>query len=127
MSIDVNKILEDFKSRMKISGEGESYLVMPFFHRYESDSIPLCFFEENDCLYITDCGSTFEHLQNRYVDPEQYREAIERTKKRFYVKEREDRALYLEYPSDSYLSVEMFTGYFLQAISIIGNIDLFGA
>lgn len=125
MNNNPEKILEDLKSRMKINLEGdEAYLVAPLFHRYESDSIPLRLYEEEDSLFISDCGSTREHLENRYVNIEDCREAVERIKKRFYLKENEKGEFYLEFPSEDTLSVHTFIGFFIQAISIIGNIDL---
>lgn len=84
----------------------------------------LKFYKAEDCLYLSDDCSTVEHLENRYVDIEAHRERVERIKKRFYLTEKEGHEFVLEFPSDSYPSIEMFVGFFLQAISLIGNLDL---
>ena len=123
--MNLSDLLRDAKERASlVETEGGAYLKIPFFHRYESESVTLKFYEIDDCLYLSDDCSTVAHLQNRYLDIEEYREIVEKIKKRFYLTEQEGHEFVLAFPSDSYPSIEMFVGFFLQAISMLGNLDL---
>ena len=125
--INLKQILEDYKGKMQLREDGdEVYLILPFFQRYETDSIMLKFYAKGDDLYISDCGCTVEYLFGRYVNVEDYRDSLERIKKRFFLSERNGNEFIMRFPSDSVISVEMFVGFFIQAISIIGNIDFCG-
>ncbi len=124
--MNIKRIINDFIERISLrEGDEETFLIMPIFHRYENYSITLKFYMEGEYLYISDCGSTFEYLDNRYLYPEDYREIIEKVKKRFFIKEKEKGELFLEFPSDQIISIEMFMWFFLQGISIIANVDLY--
>ncbi len=123
--MDFQEVIDDYKAHTRLRVcEGESYLIFPFFHCREDDSVPLRFFERDGESYLSDCGSTFEHLDNCYVEIESKREQIERVKKRFRLTE-EKGELLMRFSSEQTVVMEMQLGYFIQAISVIGNIDLF--
>ncbi len=123
--MDITKILEDYKGKTELRKEGnEYYLVFPFFQRYSTDSVRIKFYEEDDSLFVSDCGDTAEYLENRYINLEDHREKLDAIKKRFYLKETDKHEFVLEFPSDQVLSIEMFFGFFIQALSNIANIDL---
>ncbi len=123
--MDINIALEDFKSRMYIrESYGEQHFIMPFFLMGSDDSLPLKFYEENGVLYISDSGATFDHLTNMYVDVYKYSEKIEKVKERFGLREGDYHAFVMAFPSDQVISVEMFVGYYIQALSVIANIDI---
>ena len=125
--MSIEDIIEDYKSKTVIRRDGkDAHLLIPFFQRYEFDSVAVKLYEEGNDLFISDCGGTFEHLTNRYVDPYEYRDVIERIKKRFCLFESPDHEFILRFPSGDLNSIEMFIGFFFQAISIIGNVDILG-
>ena len=127
MKANIKQILEDYKAKMRLREEGdEAYLMLPFFQRYETDSIMLKFYTEGEDLYLSDCGCTVDYLFGRNINIEDYRDSLERIKKRFFLSERNGNEFIMCFPSDSTLSVEMFVGFFIQAVSVIGNIDFCG-
>ncbi len=122
---DIERVLEDLKERVHLRKEGDAYyLISPFFHANESESVPLRFFREGDSLFLSDCGSTFVTMDNRYIDISAVRDRLERAKRRFFLTERERGELVMEFPSDQVISIEMFLGYFIQGISVIANLDI---
>ncbi len=123
--MDISKIIEDYKARTHVNKEGDYYyLIMPFFHKESSDSIRLRFFEENGELYISDCGDTAEYLDIMYIDIEEYRDTIEKIKERFELTEGKYHEFIMHFPSDQVISIEMYLGYFIQALSLIANVDI---
>ena len=119
-------VVQALKNNIHIKYETafDAYLVAPFFFRHSSESVSLKLYLEDESVFISDCANTYEYLQNRYIDAAEYREKIERIKKRFYLKETPSRELYLEFPSENELSVLTFLSFFLQGISLISNVDL---
>ena len=117
------EIFEDFlrKSHLK-NYDGEYYLVFPFFRPHEDDSVEIRLYSKEGELYISDCGGSFRYLADRGVDREEYRERIDRIKRRFYLSEK-DGELYLRFPSPDPSSAEIFFGYFIQGISAISCVD----
>ena len=123
--MDITKIIEDYKNRTELRKEGNAYyLVFPFFQRYSTDSVRIKFFEENDSLFVSDCGDTIEYLYNRYINIEDYREKLDAIKERFYLTETDNHEFVLEFPSNQIISIEIFFGFFIQALSNIANIDI---
>ena len=120
----LNEILDDYKRRTHVKSEdGEDYLIIPFFRPNESDSVQIKMYECDGDLYISDCKSTFTYLYDRLIDVEDYRDKIDRIKKRFYLKEK-DGELILCFPSEDLCSIDMFIGFFIQGISAISCIYL---
>ena len=127
LKTDLEAILESFKKKMRIMDEGEeAFLVMPFFRLREDDSMVLKFFEEDDCLYISDSGDTVRYLSDRGGNIEDYRESFEKIKKKYFIKERGEYELVLEFPSESASAVHTFVGYFIEGLTLIGNLALIG-
>ncbi len=123
--MDITTVIEDFKQRIRLQKEecGDSYLIAPFFQRYSDQSVTLKFYQQNDDLYLSDCGTTLQYLYDRYLDVESYREKIQKIKKRFFLTE-ENGEFILQFPSDQIISIEMFVGFFVQALTLIANVDI---
>lgn len=117
------ELIEDYKRKTHLKGyDGEYYLLLPLFRPGESDSVQIKMYEQDGESYVSDCGGTFLYLKDRGVDPEKYRERIDRIKHRFYTEEK-DGELILCFPSPSPENAEIFLGYFFQAVLAIGCID----
>lgn len=124
---DVEELVKKFcdSIRIKHSGSGEYTFVTPhFFHIENDESIALRFSQTEDGRpVITDCGTTRDYLELMYINLSDYKEKLDKIKERFFIEE-EDGAFKMTIPTDSYLQVLNYVGYFIQAISIIANIDL---
>ena len=78
---------------------------------------------ENGRPIVTDCGTTRDYLELMDIDLKKYREKLNAIKERFGIEE-EDGAFIMTMPTNSLSYVQRSLGYFIQAISIIANIDL---
>ncbi len=123
--MDIEKLLDEYRERTTIRRSGEYVFVTPpFFHLESDDSIALRFSEKADGRpVLTDCGTTKDYLDIREISLKKYREKLDAIMKRFGIKE-ENGAFVMEMPTNSPLHVERNLGCFIQAISIIANIDL---
>ena len=122
---DIAQLVEEYSKSVKIRQSGEFvFLTPPFFHPESDESIALRFSQTEDGRpVITDCKTTVEYLESRDIDIEDYREKLEKIKKRFFLEE-EDGVFKTTLPTDSINYVKKSLGYFIQAISLIANIDL---
>ena len=123
--IDIEQLLDEYSKSIRIRQSGEFIFVTPpFFHVESDESIALRFSQTEDgAPVITDCGTTIDYLDSRGVNIGRYREKLEKIKKRFFLEE-EDGAFKMTLPTDSLNYVKRSVGYFIQAISLIANIDL---
>lgn len=122
---DIKKLIADYSDSIRIRQNGEFIFVTPpFFHIKSDESIALRFSQTEDGRpIITDCGTTKDYLDMIDIDIENYREKLNTIKQRFFIEE-ENGAFKMTMPTDSLNSVKAHLGYFIQAISIIANIDL---
>ena len=124
---DVEELVKKYFEATRIRKEGEYTFVTPhFFHIENDESIALRFSETEDGRpVITDCGTTRDYLELMYINPDgnKYKEKLAAIKERFFLEE-EDGAFVMTIPTTSHLQVLNYIGYFIQAISIIANIDL---
>lgn len=118
-------MIAEYLKSVKVRRDGDSVFVTPpFFHLESDESIALRFSKTADGRpVVTDCGTTKEYLQIMDIRLEEYREKLDAIKERFGIEEK-DGAFVMTMPTDNWLSVRRHIGYFLQAISIIANIDI---
>ena len=123
--IDIEELIEEYSKSIRIRQSGDFIFVTPpFFHLESDESIALRFSQTEDGRpVITDCGTTKDYLDSRDIDINKYREKLNAVKERFFIAE-ENGAFVMTMPTDSLNSVKRHLGFFLQAISIIANIDL---
>lgn len=123
--IDVKKLIEEYCKNVTVR-EKENYVLVtpPFFHIENDESIALKFTEAEDGRpVITDCGTTGDYLEGRDINLGKYREKLDAIKERFFIEER-DGAFVMAIPTLDYRHAGVYVGYFIQAISVIANIDL---
>ena len=87
-------------------------------------NIPLILENYKNSISVRDGADGSARLENRYIDIESVRSAVEKIKKRFYLTETEEHEFIMEFPGDDKNSINTFIGFFIQAISIIGNLDI---
>ena len=121
-----HEALESFKvtSRLIDEGENEAFLVMPFFFYGERESVTLRYYEQDGNYYITDDGAAANYLDNGIVGIDGYRDQVDRIKKKFSMRETESHAFTFELPDETPRSVQIFTGLFIQAISLIAYLKI---
>ena len=123
--INVEDLLEEYSNSIRVRQSGEFVFVTPpFFHLNSDESIALRFSQTEDGRpVITDCGTTMEYLDLMPIKIGAYREKLEKIKGRFFLEE-ENGAFKMTLPTASLNYVKKSLGYFIQAISLIANIDL---
>lgn len=124
--IDIKELIDGYFKSAIIRDRGDYIIVTPHFFHIESDeSIALKFSQTEDGRpVITDCGTTKDYLEITNINIKDYREKLETIKERFFIEEDENGAFFMIMPTDSLPAAYNYIGYFIQAISIIANIDL---
>lgn len=122
---DVKQLIEAYHKNITVIEKENGVLVMPLFFHIDSDeSIILRFCAaESGIPTITDCGTTKEYLQLRDIRMEDYREKLEAIKERFFIEEN-DGVFSAVIPTNDLQHAGVYVSYFIQAISVIANIDL---
>lgn len=123
---DVEQLFEQLCNSvsMRRGSNGAVYVALPMYHLDDNDSIALRFTQTEDGRpIVTDCGTTMDHLELMDVNIKNYREKLNAIMKRFGIEE-QDGAFVMKMPTSSLNFVAMNLGFFIQAISIIANIDL---
>ena len=123
--MDIEQFTDEYFKSIKIMQSGENAFVSPpFFHVESDESIALKFSRTEDGRpRISDCGTTKDYLDLMDIDLNTNREKLNVVKERFNIVE-DNGAFVMTMPTDSLNSVKRHLGYFIQAISIIANIDL---
>ena len=123
--IDITEFLDQYRNSVSVRyGNDCVFVAPPFFHIGGDESIALRFSLTKDGRpVITDCGTTKDCLDLMDINLKNYREKLNAIEERFGIKE-DNGAFVMEMPTASPDFVQKHLGYFIQAISIIANIDL---
>lgn len=122
---EVKQLIEQYHKDVTVKEKDKCTLVTPpFFHIESDESIALKFSQAEDGRpVISDCGTTMDYLEVRGVDIEKYRERLDAVKARFFIEE-ENGVFRMAIPTNDLQHAEVYVGYFIQALSVIANIDL---
>ena len=123
--INIEKLIEAYSKSVKIKSDGDCiFVTLPFYHIDSDESIALRFSETKDGRpIVTDCGTTRDYLEITDINLEDYQDKLNAIKERFFIEE-DDGVFIMTMPTDSITSVKNHLGYFIQALSLIANIDL---
>lgn len=123
--IDIETILDQYRKHTTVyPGNGCIFVSPPFFHTKSDDGLLIKITENEDGLPVfSDCHSTEDYLELRDVDLSNYGERLEKIIKRFGLIH-DGNVFRMTVPSIQDVYVELYLGYFIQALSIIANIDL---
>lgn len=123
--IDIEKILERYRRNTAVSyGNGGIFVSLPFFYTKSDEGIMIKISENEQGLpVLSDCHTTEDYLEFRDVELADYSERLEKVIRQFGLVH-DGNVFRMTVPSleDNY--VEIYLGYFIQALSIIANIDL---
>lgn len=121
----IRKALENF-GRIE-ERNGSIFVISSFFFPGSDESLALCINQIEDGRYLlSDCGSTVDYLEIEDVDLASYQENLKRILERFNVTF-DGKVFRKTTGSDSEVSLKLCLGYFIQALSLIANIDFFDA
>lgn len=123
--IDIAELLDQYRKDITVRNNGGAvFIALPFYHIDSDESIALRFSETEDGRpVISDCGTTMDYLELKDIRIKDYREKLDAIKERFFIEENNG-AFVMTMPTNSLVYVQNHLGYFIQAISIIANIDL---
>lgn len=123
--INVKQLLEVGYNSITVREKGDYVTITPtFFHIENDESIALRFSEtEDDRTLVTDMGTTKDYLEIMNININKYQDKLNTIKERFYLTE-QDGVFMMAIPSKDLLTINKYLGYFIQAISLIANIDL---
>lgn len=123
--MDITELLDQYRNSITVRyGNDCAFVALPFYHIDGDESIALRFSQTEDGIpIITDCVTTKDHLELMDIKMENYREKLNAIKERFGIEEKNGTFI-VEMPTNRLDFVITNLGYFIQAISIIANIDL---
>ena len=125
--IDVERILDDYRNDTTVrygNSDDSVFITLPFFHTKTDESVAIKVTEQQDGLpVLSDCHTTIDYLEERGVEPDDYSERLEQILKRFGLR-RDGNVFRMTVPSADDTYIKLYLGYFIQAISIIANIDI---
>ena len=123
--IDVKKMLDLYRKNTTVQyGNDCIFIALPFFHTKSDESILIKVCENEDGLPVfSDCHTTVDYLEERDVSLADYAERLEKAIRRFGLIQDEN-VFRMTVPSTDDTYVELYLGYFIQALSVIANIDL---
>ena len=123
--INFEKILDQYRSNTRISrGNDCIFITLPFYHTKSDESIAIKVTEtENGLPVFSDCHTTEDYLELRDVELSEYSERLEKIIKRFGLVH-DGNVFRMKVPSNDEIYIELYLGYFIQALSVIANIDL---
>ena len=123
---DVEKLIKEIPESTTIRHRDGCIIVTPhFFHIDSDESIALKFSETEDGRpIVTDCGTTRDYLEIMEINLKKYQDKLNAIKERFFIEEDEYGSFVMNIPTNSIPMARNYIGYFIQAISIIANIDL---
>lgn len=123
--IDIEKILDRYRESTTVTqGNNCLFVIPPFFHTKSDDGIMIKISENEQGLPVfSDCHTTEDYLELRDVELADYGERLENVIRRFGLVH-DGNVFRMTVPSLDDVYVELYLGYFIQALSIIANIDL---
>lgn len=123
--MDINKVLDNYRNDIRYREFDGKYIVaLPIFFPSSHDSIAIRL--ETDPQgrpSISDCHTTLDYLEEMDVDINAYSSKLEKIMTRYGIVQN-DREFTLNVPTDSEDYLTKYLGYFIQAISLIANIDM---
>lgn len=124
---DITKVLESYRNSVRVSEDssGEAiFLTLPFYYSQSDESIAIKITETEDGRpVLSDCHTAFDYLEERDVEIEEYAEKLEKIKKRYGLIQ-DGNVFRLTVPTNDITYVKLYLGYFIQALSLIANLDI---
>ena len=123
--IDIEKILDKYRKDTTVSyGNGCVFIALPFFYPNSDDSISIKVTEnEQGLLVLSDCRTAEEYLELNDIELSDYDDKLQKIIKKFSLVH-DGNVFRMTIPSLQEIYIEIYLGYFIQAITLIAYIDL---
>lgn len=123
--MDIKEIFKNYTDNVSYREFNGAYIVaVPFFFPSSSDSIAIKIsFDELERPILDDCHTTLDYLEELDIDIDQYQQKLEKIVDRYGL-EIEERTFKLTVPTNQPYYLTKYLGYFVQALSLIANINL---
>lgn len=123
--IDIEKFLDKYRKDTTVShGNGAIFIIPPYFYPGSDDSIEIKVTENEEGLpVLSDCHTTYDFLELKDVELSDYDDRLQRIIKRFGLIH-DGNVFRMTIPSLQEIYIEIYLGYFIQALSLIAHIDL---
>lgn len=122
--VNINKFLDEYRKDTIVNYFDDCVIIgLPFFHYGHDESIAIRIDEKEDGLVLSDCHTTEDYLEAQGVELADFGERLEKIIKRFGLVH-DGNVFRKIVPSPVENSFKRYLGYFIQALSIIANIDL---
>lgn len=123
--MDINKILDNYRNDIRYREFDGKYIVaLPIFFPGSHNSIAIRLEADTQGRpSISDCHTTLDYLDEMGVDINKYSSKLEKIMTRYGLVQN-DREFTLNVPTDNEDYLTKYLGYFVQAISLIANIDM---
>lgn len=123
--INIDNILNNYKENISCKEFDGSYIVaIPFFFLNTCESIAIKIsFDEKERPIISDCHTTLDYFEELNIDINNYKEKLDKIMYRYSL-ELEQRTFKMLVPTTQPYYLTKYLGFFIQALSLIANIDI---
>ena len=123
--IDIEKFLDKYRENTTVKYGNEAvFIALPFFYPNSDESISIKVTEnEQGLLVLSDCRTAEEYLELKDIELSDYSERLQKIIKKFSLIH-DGNVFRMIIPSLQETYIEIYLGYFIQAITLIAHIDL---
>ena len=122
--IDIDKFLDEYRNSMIVNYCDDCVIIgLPFFHYGHDEGIAIRLDEKDGGLVLSDCHTTEDYLDAQGIELADFGERLEKIIKRFGLVH-DGNVFRKKVPGPVDNSFKRYLGYFIQALSIIANIDI---
>lgn len=123
--LSINEIFQNYQDNVSYSEFDGAYIVaLPFFFPNSSSSVAIKIsFDELGRPLLSDCHTTLDYLDEMEIDIDRHKQQLQKIMRRYDLT-LEDRQFLLAVPTDQPYYLTKYLGFFVQALSLIANVDL---
>ena len=123
--IDIEKFLDIYRKDTTVKyGNNCIFIALPFFYPKTDDSISIKITENEDgLLVLSDCHGTEDYLELRGVELTDYSERLQNIIRQYGLIH-DGNVFRMTVPCLDNIYIQIYLGFFIQAMSLIANIDL---
>ena len=123
--IDIEKFLDRYRNNTTVRyGNGCIFITPPFFYPKTDDSIVIKVTEnEQGLIVLSDCHTTQDYLDELDVELSDYEDKLQKIIKKFGLVH-DGNVFRMTIPSLQDVYIDIYFGYFIQALSLIAHIHI---
>ena len=121
---DIYKFLVKYKRDVIINYYDDCVIISaPFFYHGHDEGIAIRVTENDGMFVLSDCHTVEDYLEAQGIELEEFGKRLEKIIKRYYLIH-DGNVFRMIVPNPTEMYFERYFGYFIQALSVIANIDL---